>query len=70
MPPRTWVVLDIGGGSKLSTGSESVSHHALEHDGVEVGTGKVDGSGVAGGARSDDDDLGVGRGLGNWWHVV
>ena len=64
----TWVVLNVGSGGELSTGSETVGHHTLEHDGLEVGTGKVDGSGVAGRAGSNDDHLRVGRGLGNWWH--
>ena len=65
---RTWVVLNIGVGGELSTGGESVGHHALEHDGLEVGTGKVDGSSMASGTRSNDDDLGVVRGVGNWRH--
>lgn len=31
----------------------------LEHDGLELSSGEVDGSGVASRARSDDDNLGV-----------
>ena len=52
-------VLDVGGQHQLAT--RLVRRRgglALDHDWAELGTGGVDGSGQAGGARSDDQDLG------------
>ena len=41
-------------GSKLTAGGKSVGHEALEKDGVEVGTGQVNGCCVSCGPRADD----------------
>ena len=40
---------------ELTTGGEAVCHETLEEDGVEVSASKVDGGGVAGGSRADND---------------
>ena len=51
-----------GGGTRtvsrrgeLATGGEAVGHEALEEDGVQVRTAKVDGGGVSGRARANDN---------------
>ena len=52
-------VLDLVGGGELAAGGDAEGEETLVHDGLEVGAGGIDGGGVAGGARADDDDLAV-----------
>ena len=64
----TGLVRTICGGGKLAAGGETVCHEALEEDWVQVCAGKIDCSGVTGGARAYDDlgmdELGV---ICQWW---
>lgn len=45
----------ISGRGQLTTGGKPIGHETLEEDGAEVGSGQVDGSGVACRPRADDD---------------
>ena len=48
------IVLDIGGDGELAAGLQARDHDRLKH-----GARRIDGGGVAGRARTDDDDFGV-----------
>lgn len=49
------MVRTVGSGGELTTGCETISHEALKKDRVQVGSGKVDSSGMTCRARTDDD---------------
>ena len=50
------IVLDVGGDGELAAGLDALDQHRLQH-----GARGIDRGGVAGRARADDQDLGVGR---------
>lgn len=43
------MLLTIGSGSELATGSETVCHETLKHDRAQISTSKVDGSSMPSG---------------------
>ena len=49
------IVLDVGGDGELAAGLDALDQDRLQH-----GARRIDGGRVAGRARADDDDLGVG----------
>lgn len=56
---ETGEVFDVGGSGELAAGGDVVGHPALEEDRLQLGPSRVYGSGVGGGAASDDAELGL-----------
>lgn len=54
-------VLNLSGSGELTAGSNAVGHHSLVESGLDLGSRKVDGSGVGGGAGTDDNNWAVGH---------
>lgn len=45
----------VGSCGQLTTGSKTIGHKTLEENGLEIGPGQIDGSGMPRRTRADDD---------------